>query len=298
VSRTRDEVVAIQKELAARGLYIGRIDGIWGPLTQAADALGQAHSEPAPAGLMARCHPEVWAAWRRLRALVIGEGGGEPVRYGPGRGLWVPEQGWVVTRGPGGLDRDTWKSRLGRTYPSFHCSSWTNFLLGWLTCRDALYTHSGNIPPLEAICTLSGDLHSQDGAQAFRGYGPRCIRLPGAGRASTVTWGDVVARSGELSAFNVFAQSTRGANGRWRWWHHTGLITRDPDTGALERIAADGSNSAAGYSGTPMDAERVDADYAAKAGDRILLYVYRVQPDPDGTYSGDGRIPSRVTLEV
>jgi hypothetical protein len=247
-----------------------------------------------------RCAPDVWDAWLKLRALVTGEGGGEPVRYGPGRGLWVPGQGWTITRGPGGLDRDGWKSKAGATYPSFHCSSWTNFFLGWLTCRGSLYTHSGNIPPLDQICTTPGDkLTAQKGAAAWRGYGERCVRMPGRGKAATVTWADVAEGRDAFPTFSVFAQSTMLASGRWKWWHHTGVIVRDPSTGAIERVAADGFKGRGGvYSATPMDAEVVDDAFARKNQGRVILYVFHVRPNLDGAFSADGAAPSPAQMEA
>jgi hypothetical protein len=249
---------------------------------------------------MQACAPAVWAAWLELRALVTGAGGGAPVRYGPGRGLWVPGRGWVVTRGPGGLARDNWKSKAGATYPSFHCSSWTNFFLGWLTNRRALYTHSGNIPPLDQICTTPGDkLTTQRGAAAWRGYGEHCVRMPGRGKAATVDWSDVVDGAASFPTFSVFAQSTKLASGRWKWWHHTGVIVRDPSTGGVERVAADGFKGTGGlYSATPMDAEVVDADFARRNEGRVILYVFHVRPNDDGTFGDHHKAPSRVQLEA
>jgi hypothetical protein len=244
-----------------------------------------------------QCSDDVWAAWLRLRSLVTGETTGEPVRYGPGRGLWVPGRGWVITCGPGGLGRVGWPSKLGRAFPSFHCTSWTNFVLGWLTCRDALYTHSGNIPLLRVICTRDAALHQQAGARAYRGYAPRCSLLPSDAYESIVSWDDVIERQAELGSFNVFEQSTKRQDGVWRRWHHTGVLVRNPTTGEMERIAADGS-SKGGYSGEPMDAERVNDVFAMKMRRKQQIRVYRVLPDPDGTYSGDGRVPTDASLEA
>ena len=334
----------LQALLSAAGVYPWRVDGIYGPQTRRAvlafqyahgllpdgiagpqtlgalDMVGHPDSAPAPASIgdtldptstqtpaLHRCDPRVWAAWLRLRDTLTGADSGQPVRYGPGRGLWVPGRGWIVTHGPGALGHTRWRSRLGETYPSLHCSSWTNLFLGWLTGRGSLYTHPGNIPPLDRLCTVTGSsLHAQalgdNGrpvAAPFRGYGEDCMRLSGKGRYATMTWRELHKRRGELGTFNVFAQSTRNSAGRWKWWHHTGVLVCDhshPDK-PLSRIAADGFRGGAGYSATPMDVEHVDAQWADKYEGRIMLYVFRVRPNARGLF-GAGAVPTPVTLET
>lgn len=337
-------VARLQTDLRAAGLYPWRVDGIYGQQTARAvlafqlaqgllpdgvagpqtlgalsglvpaGAPSPSHTEAAAAAgdpgdpLLHRCHRDTWRAWLRLRDLVTGSHG-EPVRYGPGRGLWVPGQGWVITHGPGRLGSTRWRSKAGRSYPSLHCSSWTNLFLGWLTGRGEDFTHAGNIPALDRLCTASGEeLHKQalgrDGrpvAAPFRGYGERCMRLSGKGRMATVSWRQVHQRRGELGTFNVFAQSSRKASGRWKWWHHTGLLVCDHSKPhkPLTRIAADGyAGTGRVYSATPMDEEQIDTHYCARAEGRVLLYVFRVRPNADGTFTSDGSAPLPMRLEA
>lgn len=328
-------VTQLQMVLRNMGLYTGALDGVYGPATARAVAgfqrsrgllvdgiagpqtLGALQGarrqeaspshEPLVVREMHTCAPAVWSAWLRLVALLTTPAGGAVVRYGPGRGLWVDGQ-WMVTHGPGRLGSTRWRSKLGTTFPSFHCSSLTNFFLGWLLGRDHLYTHSGNIPSLHELCTKSGrELHQQrtgaNGrpvAEPFRGYGESCARLAGAGgKLATLTWPQLLERRGELGTFNVFAQSTRRSDGRWKWWHHTGVVFVDhthPDR-PVRRLAADGyAGSGRVYSATPLDVEEVTADWAARTASRTLLQVFRVRPRPDGRFA-DG-LPAPVQLEV
>ncbi len=208
------------------------VDGRVGPATRAAleQALVVRNAVCAPAPAAAVCTDKVWDAFTTVLLPPLTD---TPVRYGPGRGLFNGEA-FVITRGPRGLRDDRWSSVTGNTYPSFHCSSFTNFFLGWVTGRDAGYTHAGNIPSLFTLCEADATLHRQQGAAAFAGYGPCCVPIDtdgssrqrlGFGNAMDVT--EVFARRHTLPSFCVFAQSTRRADGTWKWWHHTGVFAVD-----------------------------------------------------------------------
>lgn len=123
------EVRDLQLQLKALHYYDGDVDGVFGPITERAviafqrdheelevdglvgvctrAALRQAiaEKEPDPEDndehtIVEICSDEVWGAFIELRDLIVGT----PVRYGPGRGLFV-EDHWVVTHGPGKLER-------------------------------------------------------------------------------------------------------------------------------------------------------------------------------------------------
>ena len=331
-------VSALQKGLAALGLYLGpvsgffnkdvlravlvlqeraglRKDGVVGPQTLSALYMAQNHVEPSDAQKITR---PVLRALLDLVSNVCAYGKYEhldPVRYGPGRGLFH-EGKWVITRGPGGLNRDQWRSRLGRTFPSFHCSSWTNFLMGWLLNRNERFTHQGNMPPIWSVCRLDSGLHDYNGVK-FRGYGESTLRLAGdgstkLGRGEFLDYEELWRRRAELSVVNVCAQSTkRGPGLRWKWWHHTfALIVIPPehrdwvlDTGEAEgwltqdirdrlpeypmlRIAADGGRGRdKRYSGTPMNIEVIGSTEALRMEDKYLMQCWRmVSMQGDGTY--------------
>lgn len=189
--------------------------------------------------------------------------GPEAVVYGPGRGLWH-EGRWLLTRGPGKVGASA-SQASGRQVPSLHCSSWTALLAGFAVGRDAGWDHRGTLVPLNTL--LEQERGERNGAK-WRGYGGCFVRVHGDGEAirsgamkgCTVLKGQavvdtLVSQAGKGGALYLAAQSTKGATS-WVWWHHTlALIVHPSHPDRIFRVAADGSQSSAGYSGTPMDVE-------------------------------------------
>lgn len=227
-----------------------------------------------------------------------------PVVYGPGRGLFLSAKAaqaamdegkvaevelgdapgvWVVTCGPGALGRSA-DLRSGQDRPTLHCSSWTNLLLGVLLAADpALWHHGGNMPSLEELCETSGRWrYAVPGGSTISvlGYRDHCRRVrPRTGR--TLTPLELWERRGELGPVTVSAQSSRLANGSWRWEHHTVAWLRNPlHPGVLYRVAADGSRGTGGYSGTPMDIEVLDHAKAIELTGRQLHRAWTVPALP------------------
>lgn len=252
----------------------------WGKLQQALEFVEEV-AEPSEVAASLRCSDETWDQFERTVALVTEH----PVRYGPGRGLWSGDR-FVVTHGPGGLGRKNWTSVKGGTYPSFHCSSWTNFILGVLARRNADYCHAGNIPGLFALCSAPNTPVIQAGVGTWRGYGDICRPFVSDGsslhrtgvsdRRRAIDLKELWERREELPTFFVCAQSSRTGPGTWRWWHHTLLFVvdhRKPGS-PLFRIAADGAYQKAGqrWSSKPMVYREIDEAYV---DDDIAKRIYR-----------------------
>ena len=219
-----------------------------------------------------QCSDATWDAWLALVALVTDT----PVVYGPGRGLFVDGQ-WVITWGPAKLGRKKWKAK-GKRGPSFHCSSWTNFVLGFLTCRDREYTHSGNIPHLQDVLDADDSLHSQAGAAKWRGYGWHTSDLL---EGKVVTLRDIYDARHDLPTFLVTAQSTKKKSGGWKWWHHTvvWVIDHRQPGSPMYRIAADGYKGKKGYSCTPMRYTQITEDSAHKDAKKHIYQGSVVFPE-------------------
>jgi hypothetical protein len=323
------EVRDLQLRLKALGYDVGDIDGIFGPHTQAALKQFQEHYESlAPTGVLdaqtsaqlaqalviktsdsaitphvdkppAPCAPEVWEAFNQLVAVITKT----PVRYGPGRGL-VHDQKWVVTDGPGALASRAWTSMVGGTYPSFHCSSWTNFFLGWLLRYNERFTHAGNIPSLFDLCEQSDELHEQPDSSPYRGYGPYCSEIKTNGDTyarkkirDVLDIRELYDRRETLPTFIVCGQSTHMPTG-WRWWHHTLLFAVDHATpGApMHRMAADGYHAADGrWSGAPMQWIEINEHTMPTYQENVIYRAYGVLSE-DGSYGG-GRPLWPVTVE-
>lgn len=269
-------------------------DGIAGPQTLGALDAAIAKRPPpraaTPTGsAMPPCDAATWAAFMRLVDSITRQ----PVRYGPGRGLWDNGK-FMVTYGAGRLGGTIrqWPNLLGRTYPSFHCTSWCNFFLSWLCRRNQDFTHAGNCPSLFDLLEQNADLHPQPGAGPYRGFGDVCFRIVPDGTGSqrlgipnVMDMRELYARRDTLPTFVVWGQSTRRVNG-WNWWHHTGICAvRDR---RLYRIAADGSKGVGGYSGKAMQWTEITP---ANLGnyDNVALRPYGVRT-VDGTY-GDPKRP-------
>jgi Putative peptidoglycan binding domain len=311
-------VKELQLQLKAVGCDPGDIDGIFGQRTQAAvktfqerfdripdtglvdpetvatlaQVLGakQDTATPPPPEPAAQvpCKPEIWSAFQELVDLITTT----PVCYGPGRGLFHDGK-WIITHGPGALGSKSWQSHQGKIYPSFHCSSWTNFFLGWLLRRNEQYTHCGNIPTLFELCEQPEDVHQITGGGCYRGYGPHCRKLEPNGEtrrrtgiADVLDLRELYERRATLPTFLVCGQSTRFESG-WKWWHHTVLFAIDhasPDAPMI-RIAADGVQDGRGWSGKAM--ERLEITPATiPSFDRAIYRGYGIV-SADGSYGGD-----------
>lgn len=277
-------------------------DGIAGPQTLGAIDMAiakiKAESDAAkPPSEYVPCNDDTWRAFMVLVDAITKT----PTRYGPGRGLWVDGK-FVVTYGAGKLGGTVqqWPNVLNRTYPSFHCSSWTNFFMSWLCRRNQDFTHAGNIPSLFELLEGTPDLHQNPGAGPWRGFGDVCFRIPidgsGAKRlgiSGVVDMRELLDRKDSLPTFIVCGQSTKLSTG-WKWWHHTVLFAiRD---GKLFRIAADGTKGPSGYSGTPMRWVEITA---ANVGNyaNVAYRPYGVRASDDGSYGDQSRPIAPVTFE-
>jgi hypothetical protein len=237
-----------------------------------------------------------WAAFEKLVEQVTSR----PVRYGPGRGLWHDGK-FVITYGPGALGGGvkSWPNALGKTYPSFHCTSWTNFFLGWLLRRNEDYTHGGNIPSLFDLLAADASVHRIVGGGLYRGYGdavspivPDGSALKRSGVPRVVDARELYARRAELPTFIVCGQSTKRKGG-WMWWHHTVLfVARD---NRLFRIAADGYKGQRGYSADPMRWVEITEKNVASY-DAAVYRAYGVNT-ADGSYGDKSRAIAEVAFE-
>ena len=283
-------------------------DGVAGPMTLGAlDAAIARKKKPAsaqpPAPAAIACEAATWVAFQHLVSEVTAH-----ARYGPGRGLWHDGK-FLVTYGAGRIGGGvaTWPNMLGRAYSAFHCSSWTNFVLGWLLRRNKDYTHGGNIPSLFDLLEDGPELHKIPGGGVYRGYGDACAPITadgtGAKRAGcpdpkVVDARELLARRASLPTFVVCGQSTKRKDGTWKWWHHTVLFVVDHhDRDRLYRIAADGyKDKARGYSGDPMRwVEITDGNVGNYAA--AVYRPYGVNTI-DGTYGDKTRPIADVDFEI
>ncbi|MBZ0235873.1 MAG: peptidoglycan-binding protein [Deltaproteobacteria bacterium] len=322
-ARTRDEVLAFQRDTDAID-----VDGIVGAETVGAlaQALVMKETEPfhdavqpqppqvgagavAVAQALVPCDAATWQDFTGLVDTLTGRHTDQPVKYGPGRGLFRDGR-WIVTKGPGRLDSTAWSSAPGGTYASFHCSSFTNFFLGWLLRYDEDYTHAGNIPSLFEICEQPNLERTKPGVGRYRGYGPFCrqILTSGATRARNphargLDIQELFDRRRELPTFLVCGQSSRRADGTWRLWHHTVLFVIDHAHGdrPMFRIAADGTKhkETKRWSGRAMEWIAIDDAWIAAHNARTYFRPYGVISLPDGSYDHLGTGPRpEVILEA
>jgi peptidoglycan hydrolase-like protein with peptidoglycan-binding domain len=294
---TEDAVIEFQEDYEEL-----EIDGIAGPQTLGALAAALMIKEPAPAETYEpvdaelKCSDQIWHDFVEMVDVITGH----PIKYGPGRGLFVDGH-FVVTYGPGKLDYKKWSTMTPPTYPSFHCSSWTNFFLGWVSGRNEDYTHSGNIPSLFKMCEQSPDRQENNGMAKYRGYNDVCRRFvsDGSSKLRSNYGGDkrvidlleLYDRRMELPTFFVCGQSTKKGNG-WKWWHHTVLFVidhREADS-PIYRIAADGYKGKGGYSGTPM--RYVQYSKTACVND-VGKHIYRGY----AVYPPAGLVPAPIKIE-
>lgn len=319
------EVEQLQLKLKAAGYDVGDIDGDFGTKTLAAvhqfqldrpdvdddnevgpQTLGAlnaaiaktkpASATPAAPSSIVPCNAATWAQVTALFAAVT-----KNAKYGPGRGLWVKDK-LVVTYGAGQLGGTTkqWPNALGKTYPSFHCTSWCNFFMSFLCRRNQDFTHAGNIPEIWELLLSTPDIHQNPGAGPYRGFGDVCYPITPDGSAvqrhgvpKIMDARELYARRAVLPTFTVFGQSTKKASG-WNWWHHTGLYIAWE--GKLYRIAADGYKGASGYSGSPMQLIEITP---ANVGnfDACIYRCYGVRTT-DGTYGDKSRPYATVDFEL
>ena len=280
-------------------------DGVAGPMTLGAlDAAiakkkKPASAQPPPPGAVA-CETATWTAFQQLVSVITAR-----ARYGPGRGLWHDGK-FVVTYGAGALGGTVkqWPNMLGKTYPAFHCTSWTNFFLGWLLRRNADYTHGGNIPSLFDLLEDGPELHKIPGGGIYRGYGDACAPIVPDGSSvkrsgvpKVIDAKELLARRAALPTFIVCGQSTKRPTG-WLWWHHTVLFVVDHrDNHRLYRIAADGyKDKARGYSGDPMRWVEITDKNVANYGAAVYR-AYGVNTI-DGTYGNQSRPIASVDFEI
>ena len=276
-------------------------DGVAGPMTLGALDAAIARKRPDPpatsTAAVVACEAATWSAFQRLITTITGH----PVRYGPGRGLWHDGK-LIVTCGPGAFGSKSWPNALGHPYASFHCTSWTNFFLGWLLRRNADYTHAGNIPSLFDLLESGPELHQNPGGGPYRGYGDACSPIASDGSSvarsgvpKVIDAKELLARRASLPTFIVCGQSTKRATG-WVWWHHTVLFVVDHHGGdRLYRIAADGRKGAQGYSGDPLRwVEITDKNVSALGA--AVYRAYGVHTS-DGTYGDQARPIAEVDFE-
>ena len=171
--------------------------------------------------------------------------------YGPGRGAYREGEGLLITRdvGPG----------MGFPTPSFHCSSWTNFLAFAFSGRPpAEYTPRGNMANMIRLCQTPGVMRwntpwDPDLYLNLQAYGDLC-KDHGALRPDAFK---ALLSPGEAQRLYLVGESTyRG--GRWRHWHHTSAWAVLP-TGEVFRAAADGWKGPNGYSRTPFSLKPIAA---------------------------------------
>jgi hypothetical protein len=250
--------------------------------------------EDPPPPVADQCNDETWHEWLHFVDTITGH----PVKYGPGRGLFVDGK-FVVTHGPGALNSKAWNG--GQTFPSFHCTSLCNFALGWLTRRNEDYTHAGNIPELWDLLEAPPAARFQSGVGRWGGYGDVCYEIESNGSTAArvhrlingkahIDAMEMYERRAEMPTFVVFAQSTFFPAGL-NTWHHTGFfVFRD---GRMFRIAADGYASNGYWSGDPIRYVEITPDNIATL-DLCRYRVWGVRTNADGSY-GD---PSRPIAEV
>ncbi len=247
---------------------------------------------------------ETWAAFEKFRDAITGK----PVRYGPGRALWVGGK-FVIGYSPGrksdASHLKTWPNVLGKLFPALHCTSFTNLFLSWLLRRNEDFTHGGNGPDLMELLGADATMHVVPNKWAYRGFkgSVTAITPDGSGiaRSGFKRWPVVDAkellaraRAGSLPTFVLFSQSTKGGGG-WNTDHHTGLyVARD---GRLFRIAADGMKKANGqYTAQPMVwTEITDANVG-----NFGAAVYRVWgvDTADGSYGDQSRPLAAIDFEA
>lgn len=271
----------------------------WGALKAAVLRVKPASQTPAAPSSIVPCDAATWAQVTALFDKIVKH----PVKYGPGRGLFINGK-WLITYNPGSLTKDkswkSWPNVLGKPYPSFHCTSWCNFFMSFLCRRNEDYTHAGNIPDIWELLLSTPDVHQNPGAGPYRGFGDVCYPIVPDGSAvkrhgvaKIMDMRELYDRRASLPTFVVFGQSTKRADGSRNWWHHTGIVVAWQ--GKLYRIAADGYKGANGYSGSPMQLVEITPANVGKF-DACIYRCYGVRTT-DGTYGDKSRPYATVDFE-
>ena len=310
-----DGIFGRNTERAVRAFQLSRsllVDGIAGPQTNAALSKATAQkttpfsplkksrdqSTPPPThDDISACSHLSWKRFEDFKDCLLGQNNtNEHVMYGPGRGLFVEDK-WVVSYGPGKLDRKSWAVKGGKTGPSLHCSSLTNLFLGYLLNYNEKWTHQGNMPNQMSMCTQSDELHPlpKNKKIKYRGYGQNCMRLASNGDTAD-RWKmqgkfmynrldarEVWERRKELATFNIWAQSTRkGRSSKMKWDHHVGLFIYDHKEDRMWRLAADGYRGSGGaYSATPVQYGEIDELWCRRDSEKKFYQIMRIIPDDE-----------------
>jgi len=195
--------------------------------------------------------------------------------YGPGRGDGSQE-GFIITAVPPTIRRKP-DDPL-----SFHCSSWTNFVLACFTGLDPeQYTHRGNMPSLFKVAGTDGRFMWN---RTYRGKKllVRDVPIQGFGEHTE----DLGAMSPQQlrvvlqePGLYVCGESTKLRSGYWKHWHHTSAFFVD-DCGCIYRCAADGFRGSRGYSHTPMRLQKLDDAFWTSVADRKRYRPIRVNWTP------------------
>lgn len=323
-----DSVLQLQKQLQILGLYSGKTDGLFGRMTERAVKAFQIQNALLADGIAG---PQTRSAidrsvvannaestknpqkindtWERFQEFIRVMK--TPVRYGPGRGMFHENQ-WVVTWGAIALGKKDWPVLPGKTRgPSLHCSSLTNFLLGYLLNYNDNWTHSGNRPLLEELCVCDSKLHEQPrgGGARWRGYGECMMRLASDGDTQErikhrlakpgkyLDAHEIWDRQEELETFNFFSQSSK-KNGRWNLDHHTGAIIVDKESKQLFRLAADGyrtKNSPRSYSATSVSYKSLKHDWPQNDVEKIYQ-IFKLCPQNAPAFAAQAS-PATISVE-
>jgi len=218
---------------------------------------------------------------------------------------------WVVNKGFSKLNQNNWVSALpgGGTYASFHCSSFTNFFLGWLLRYNDDFTSAGSMPPLFDVCEQPNVEVTTPGLGTWRGYGQFTKQVLTNGdtrtrnaKAEGLDIREMHERRANLPTFLVCGQSTLRDDGKWHKWHHTVLFVIDHSqpNKPMFRIAADGTKNkqTKKWSGKAMQWVEIDAGWIDRFTPRTYYRPYGVISLPDGSYDhlGSGPRP-RVRIE-
>lgn len=227
--------------------------------------------------------------------------------YGPGRGLWLNKAklaeavargqvepvelagapgAWVTSRGPGGLGRSA-NLQSGAEVPTFHCSSFTNWLAGVAVGLDEQWTHTGNMPSLDRVLSETGTFsYGKEFTVQVCGMGQwfqpiipngstaKRHNLKGRGAARYLDTVELWERLPELPGLLWLGQSSKLRSGLWKYEHHTVFMAQHPNhPDRWIRVAADGGRGGK-YSGTPMDVEVITNRVALEKQASLLYFAH------------------------
>ena len=212
------------------------------------------------------CDDETWQRWEDLVELITST----PCKYGPGRGAFHDEQ-WLIRDKAGNYPRG---GNIG--YHAFVCSTWTNFVCGYLLRYNTDYTPEGGMPALSFVCEAPrGKLSPVPGLKNsyYRGYGDYLTRI--SPHIKDMTLSHLYTQRMYLPTFIIAGQASR-KRGWWNYHHCAVFVIDHRQQGSpIYRIAADGYKGRSGFSRTPMIYRKVDQDYIYKhdAKSRIRCYA-------------------------